>query len=270
MKAAPLKTRPTFPLMKQTDIQNAFHLQMPRWLFTDPTYLPLSLEAKVVYTFLLNRFQLSRLNGWINDAGEVFIIYTRDSLAQEIQLSYHKILDSMKELTAACLIWEKRRGRGDANQIYLARVEHPQLKGGSAPFVSSKHEAAGGGDAKGADVAGLAPEEAPETGALGDARSADLIPLETPRAQEIPDGDLKTCQSGSSTSSDSEGPEVPNPHPSDTDKSHTDRVKRVSPSVGPPPVDAQRQASDMELLSEIFFLCRPSFPIWWRLLWDWE
>ena len=63
MKAAPITKKPSFPLMKQGDIQNIYHLQMPRWLFTDPRYTALSLEAKVAYTFLLNRFQLSRLNG---------------------------------------------------------------------------------------------------------------------------------------------------------------------------------------------------------------
>ena len=81
MKAAPITKKPSFPLMKRGDIQDIYHLQMPRWLFTDPRYMGLSLEAKVAYTFLLNRFQLSRLNGWINDDGEVFIIYTRRSLS---------------------------------------------------------------------------------------------------------------------------------------------------------------------------------------------
>ena len=85
MKAAPITKKPSFPLMKQGDIQNIYHLQMPRWLFTDPRYIGLSLEAKVTYTFLLNRFQLSRLNGWLNDDGEVFIIYTRRSLSSEIK-----------------------------------------------------------------------------------------------------------------------------------------------------------------------------------------
>lgn len=63
MKAAPMTNKPSFPLMKQGDIQNIYHLQMPRWLFTDSRYMGLALETKVAYTFLLNRFQLSRLNG---------------------------------------------------------------------------------------------------------------------------------------------------------------------------------------------------------------
>ena len=59
MKAATLSKRPGFSLMRQSDVQSFYHLQMPRWLFYDKRYMPLSLEAKVVYTFLLNRFQLS-------------------------------------------------------------------------------------------------------------------------------------------------------------------------------------------------------------------
>ena len=81
MRAAKMKERPDFPLMRQTDIPHIYHMQMPRWLFSDPRYAGMSLDAKVAYTFLLNRFQLSRLNGWVNEDGAVFIIYTRRSLA---------------------------------------------------------------------------------------------------------------------------------------------------------------------------------------------
>ena len=60
MRAAQMKERPGFSLMKQTDIQSLFYMKLPRWLFFDPRYADLSLEAKLTYTFLLNRFQLSR------------------------------------------------------------------------------------------------------------------------------------------------------------------------------------------------------------------
>ena len=84
MKAAKLTEHPSFRLMRQTDIQNVWHMQMPRWLFSDPRYADMSLDAKVTYTFLLNRFQLSRRNGWVNDAGEVFVIFPRKALAKEL------------------------------------------------------------------------------------------------------------------------------------------------------------------------------------------
>ena len=60
MRAAEMKERPGFSLMKQGDMQTIYHMQMPRWLFSDPRYTDMSLDAKVTYTFLLNRFQLSR------------------------------------------------------------------------------------------------------------------------------------------------------------------------------------------------------------------
>ena len=73
MKKVKLNNHPDYRLMKQSDVVSFFHLQMPRWLFCDPKYNHLSLEAKVAYTFLLNRFQLSKMNGWVNCEGEVFI-----------------------------------------------------------------------------------------------------------------------------------------------------------------------------------------------------
>ena len=91
MKAAKLNQRPAFALMKQTDIQNVHHLQMPRWLFSDPRYAEMSLDAKVAYTFLLNRFQLSRRNGWVNDNGEVIVIFPRQARAKELSSGQRRL-----------------------------------------------------------------------------------------------------------------------------------------------------------------------------------
>ena len=123
MRAATIKEHPDFTLMKQTDIQSVYYMQLPRWLFSDPRYCGLSLEAKVAYTFLLNRFQLSRRKGWINENGEVFVIYPRKAMAEELRVCEQRVTAAIKSLAALKLIWEKRCGRGDANQIYLAKVE---------------------------------------------------------------------------------------------------------------------------------------------------
>ena len=123
MKAAAMKERPAFILMKQTDVQRIYHMQMPRWLFSDPRYADMSLDAKVTYTFLLNRFQLSRRNGWVNDLGEVFVIFPRRELARELRIGEKRVTAAFQKLAELHLIWEKRCGRGDANQIYLASVQ---------------------------------------------------------------------------------------------------------------------------------------------------
>ena len=122
MRAAQMKDRPNFTLMTQ---KNSCYMQMPRWLFSDPHYAVMSLNAKVAYTFLLNRFQLSRLNGWVNDQGEVFVVYPRKELSKELGICEQNVTSAFRELVNLNLVWEKRCGRGNANQIYLAKV-NPQ------------------------------------------------------------------------------------------------------------------------------------------------
>lgn len=131
-----MKERPSFQLMVQTDVQSIYHMQMPRWLFSDTRYCEMSLDAKVTYTFLLNRFQLSRRNGWVNERGEVFVIFPRKALAKELRICEQRVTAAFKKLVELELVWEKRCGRGDANQIYLAYVtpqDDPNYT--SAPFT---------------------------------------------------------------------------------------------------------------------------------------
>ena len=136
MKAAKMETRPCFSLMKQTDIQSVYHMQMPRWLFSDPRYFEMSLDAKVAYTFLLNRFQLSRMNGWVNEFGEVFVVFPRKEMAKELRVGEKRVTAAFRELAERGLIWEKRCGLCAANQIYLALVQpedDPEYE--CAPFM---------------------------------------------------------------------------------------------------------------------------------------
>ncbi len=71
----------------------------------------MSLDAKVAYTFLLNRFQLSRRNGWVNDFGEVFVIFPRRELVRELRVCEQRVTVAFRALKELNLIWEKRPGR---------------------------------------------------------------------------------------------------------------------------------------------------------------
>ena len=169
MRAAEMKKRPAFPLMRQTDVQSIYHMQMPRWLFSDQRYADMSLDAKVAYTFLRN--------GWTNEQGEVFVIFPRKELAKELRVCEKRVTAAFQKLAELDLIWEKRCGRGDANQIYLAHVQ-PQDDPAytSAPFVLEGHF----DDSRTADTAGL------DNGKPG--------PEAVPAPQEPPDLRLQTRQ----------------------------------------------------------------------------
>ena len=193
MRAAKIKEHPGFLLMKQTDVQSIYYMQMPRWLFSDPRYADMNLDAKVTYTFLLNRFQLSRRKGWVNDQGEVFVIFPRLALAEELRICEKRVTAAFRALAERELIWEKRCGRGDANQIYLAKVEpqdDPAYQ--CAPFLTE-----GGADSgsRTADSAVLSEDDPPqepqdrplwtgENGGFGTAEPAVLEPQDQPSSKK--------------------------------------------------------------------------------------
>lgn len=209
MRAATMKERPSFPLMRQTDVQTIYHMQMPRWLFSDPRYSEMPLEAKVAYTFLLNRFQLSRRNGWVNGFGEVFVIFPRKELAAELHICEQRVTSAFRTLKELNLIWEKRCGRGDANQIYLATVtpqDDPAYT--CAPFVPG--------------------EDDPRT---SDSEVLDGPGFSAP-SQEPQDTSAKNRETCGSRTTDFEVPEPQKPRPSYKDLSHIDpSYPEVSPSV---------------------------------------
>jgi len=208
-----MKERPSFSLMKQTDVQNIYHMQMPRWLFSDPRYADMSLDAKVTYTFLLNRFQLSRRNGWVNSCGEVFVIFPRKELAQELRVGEKRVTAAFQTLAALNLIWEKRCGQGDANQIYLAHVQPQEAPDYTcAPFI---------------------PEEPDHDGS----RTADLTGQPTDDfdtgTQEPPKQPFKSCQNDGSRTVKTAVAEPSKRPPSyikssQTDFSHTEVSQPVS------------------------------------------
>ena len=184
MKAAKLTEHPSFRLMRQNDVQNVWYMQMPRWLFSDPRYAGLSLDAKVTYTFLLNRFQLSRRNGWVNDAGEVFVIFPRKALAKELRICEQRVTAAFRKLAELQLIWEKRCGRGDANQIYLASVTPiDDSSYECAPFSSREYESCG---FRPADSAFLDTEEPQDTRPQNRETSAfRTADLDAPEPQDL-------------------------------------------------------------------------------------
>ena len=52
--------------------------RIPKILFTDETLSGISVEAKVLYSFMLDRMSLSVKNCWFDEENRVYIIYTID------------------------------------------------------------------------------------------------------------------------------------------------------------------------------------------------
>ncbi|WP_419153720.1 replication initiator protein A [Weissella viridescens] len=78
--------------------------QMPKVLFTDDYYKNMSLEAKTLYTFMKDRTKLSKKHNYIDDEGNVYILYTNETAAKELNCGLSKAKQIRKELIKYDLI----------------------------------------------------------------------------------------------------------------------------------------------------------------------
>ena len=77
----------------------------------------LSINAKLLYGFLLNRTQLSQRSKWENEDGHVFVIYTIRQMAEDLDRSERTVQNALNELDAAGLIQRVRQGRNKAKVL---------------------------------------------------------------------------------------------------------------------------------------------------------
>ena len=89
--------------------------RIPKVLFTDSRFKAVSVEAKVLYGLLLDRMALSVKNGWMDEYGRVYIIYTISDILETLGCAEQKANKLLGELDSAKgigLIERKWRGLG--------------------------------------------------------------------------------------------------------------------------------------------------------------
>lgn len=110
--------------------------RIPKVLFTDPQFKPLSTDAKVLYGILLDRMSLSVKNHWLDEQSRVYIIFTTEEIMEALSCANQKACRLMLELEKdAGLIERKRQGLGKPSLIYgvSARALYPPQCTGVLP-----------------------------------------------------------------------------------------------------------------------------------------
>ena len=78
------------------------------------------MEAKVLYGLLLNRMGLSVKNGWKDEEGRAYIIFTVEAIMEHLGCSNKKAVGLLRELDEkADLIERRRQGQGRPSLIYV-------------------------------------------------------------------------------------------------------------------------------------------------------
>lgn len=205
---------------KINDIISCDFLKIPKAMFANKTYRSLSSDAKLAYALLYDRLSLSKLNGWINENDEVYLIYTREEIAEDLGITYKKAISSFKELLATELIAEKRCGRGIPNKIYIVK---PEITETEAKQYTKRE------NLRTADSVCLA-----ENMAASEICENSTSGTEEEK-QDMPNADIKNFPNGISRTAETEDLDVPKQHPNNTYinktyNNHTENSQSVSHS----------------------------------------
>ena len=94
--------------------------RIPKILFSQDKFWNVSTDAKLLYGILLDRMNLSARNGWLDEAGRVYIIFTIEEIKESLGCAEKKAVTLLDALAKkAALIARKRQGLGKPNLIYV-------------------------------------------------------------------------------------------------------------------------------------------------------
>lgn len=112
-------------ILKNRENQNIYRkaekkfLMLPALLIYGELYRSLDSGAKIAWTILNDRANLSKKNGWYDEEGNVYFVYTNQELMNLVNVSEPTIVKIKKELISYGLLEQKRMGRGKANLLYI-------------------------------------------------------------------------------------------------------------------------------------------------------
>jgi hypothetical protein len=85
---------------------------VPKYLFTAPLFVGMSLEAKFLYGCILNRAGLSVDNQWYNKDGHIYVYFTRSEICALLGCTEKTATKVVDELADHKLIEREYGGRG--------------------------------------------------------------------------------------------------------------------------------------------------------------
>lgn len=111
-----------------------------KFLFEDDYFRKLSDSAKIAYCMFRDRFELSKINNWIDENGNVYLIFTTKDLCELLNCGTQKVTKIKKELENFNLLEQERLGLNKPNKIYLLEPKKPYKHNDIKEFRKSKFQ----------------------------------------------------------------------------------------------------------------------------------
>lgn len=99
----------------------------------------ISINAKYIYTLMLDRYNLSQKNQWIDADGNIYLYFTLFDVQKAIGVSEKTAIKVLKELENNGLIIRKRQGQGNPARTYLSDPELEHTKINNTVNNTEKH-----------------------------------------------------------------------------------------------------------------------------------
>lgn len=128
---------------KINEVKQHKYFQIPKELYTNPKYkTTINNDAKVLYSLLLDRMELSRINKWVDDDGTIFLMFKREELADMLGVCTTTVWRAFKQLKKVGLVAEKRQGLNRPNIIYIGKIDYENTTSEAEPdfFIPSECE----------------------------------------------------------------------------------------------------------------------------------
>ena len=103
-----------YEYMKESE-QILQYFQFPKFLM----HLPISQNAKFLYMILYDRARISRKNSWIDNKGNVYMIFPIDELSVQIGKCKSSVKIALKELDEAGVLVRRSGGFSKPNHLYV-------------------------------------------------------------------------------------------------------------------------------------------------------
>jgi hypothetical protein len=117
------------------------HVQVPKVFLTgEGQYQNMSNDAKMAWAILRDRWTLSKKNGWFDDNGDIYFIFTQEEICKRLGVSVSKWQRVQKQLKELDLLHTKRMGQNKANRIYLKWPEISKEDVYEMDDMDSQHE----------------------------------------------------------------------------------------------------------------------------------
>jgi hypothetical protein len=111
-----------------------------KFLFEDDYFRKLSDSAKIAYCMFRDRFELSKINNWIDQNGNVYLIFTTKDLCDLLNCGTQKVTKIKKELESFNLLEQERMGLNKPNKIYILEPKKPSKLNDIKEFRKSKFQ----------------------------------------------------------------------------------------------------------------------------------